>query len=147
MCGGNGGSRSIIVIINTLVLVVVVVVIVTAVVVLDTLKPVAVVLCQGAVADPQFIQLLPQLVPLLLLHLLPEVTAVTVTSPQDTSRVTVDSGASLWYSPLPVRFIGGGQLVKQCAVHLHQRLQHIVDQSDDCPETQQRVTGIRHGSV
>lgn len=41
-------------------------------------------------------------------------------------------------SPLPVRFVGGGQLVEKGAVHLHQRLQHVVHQRHDGPSTQQQ---------
>lgn len=38
-------------------------------------------------------------------------------------------------SPLSLRLIGGRQLIEQRAVHLHQRLQHVVDQSYDRPDT------------
>lgn len=37
------------------------------------------------------------------------------------------------YSPLPVCLIGGSQLVEKRAVHLHQRLQHVVHQRHDGP--------------
>lgn len=42
-------------------------------------------------------------------------------------------------SPLPVCFVGRGKLVEQCAVHLHQGLQHVIDQSHNCPATKQRT--------
>lgn len=66
VCGD--GSRGI----NTLVLgVIIIVITIVVVVVLDTREPMAVVLHQSCVAEPQLIELLPQLVPLLLLLLLP----------------------------------------------------------------------------
>lgn len=82
-----------------LVVIIVITIVVVVVVVLDTGEPVAVVLDQIGVTEPQLLQLLPQLIPLLLLLLL----------------------------PLPICFIGGSQLIEQRAVHLHQCLQHVVD--------------------
>lgn len=57
-------------------------------------------------------------------------------------RWFTDRNLEVSYWPLPVCFIGGSQLIEQRAVHLHQRLQDVVDQSDDCPARQQRYSGI-----
>ena len=46
------------------------------------------------------------------------------------------------HSPLPVRFIGGGELIKERAVHLHQRLQHVVHQRDNGPSHKNTTRAI-----
>lgn len=69
VCGdGESGSVSALVLGVSIIIITIVVVVV---VVLDTRQTVAVVLNQSTVAEPQLLQLLPQLVPLLLLLLLP----------------------------------------------------------------------------
>jgi len=65
---GDGCSLSALVLV---VIIITITIVVVVVVVLDTWEPVAVVLDQSGAAEPQLIQLLPQLVPLLLLLLLP----------------------------------------------------------------------------
>ncbi len=65
----SGSSINASVLAVIIIITIVVVVVVVVVVVLDTREPVAVVL--DGVAEPQLLQLLPQLVPLLLLLLLP----------------------------------------------------------------------------
>jgi len=38
------------------------------------------------------------------------------------------------YSLLFLHFVGGSEIIKELAVHLHERLQHIVDKRDDRPK-------------
>lgn len=66
-------------------------------------------------------------------------------SPATQVRRVASQGGSR--SPLPVRFVGGGQLVEKGAVHLHQRLQHVVHQRHDGPSTQQQKVWLQQSSV
>lgn len=52
--------------------------------------------------------------------------------------VPVVSGDTKSDSLLFLHFVGGGEVIKQFAVHLHEGLQHVVDQRHDGPAGTQR---------
>lgn len=48
------------------------------------------------------------------------------------------------YLLLFLHFVGGSEVIKQFAVHLHEGLKHVVDQRHNCPGNRGfRQTGIR----
>lgn len=51
------------------------------------------------------------------------------------------------HSLLLLHFVGGGEVIKQFAVHLHEGLQHVVDQRHDGPDRDTDNKSEHHGET